>query len=199
MNQNLKIRKSVEEALAELRLLSNQKNTAAIREIAEALIDTIRAGQRIYFCGNGGSAADSQHLAAEFVGRFQLKRRGLSAVSLTTDTSILTSIGNDYGFKSVFSRQLEALAKKNDLLFIFSTSGKSENVIFAARKAKELGLKIVALTGRDGGPLKRLATIALVAPGKNTARIQEAHMLIAHILIETVEKSLFKESPTTKN
>lgn len=193
MNQRLKIRKSVEESLAGLRLLLNPENLAAIDKIAEAMIAAFRGGHRVYFCGNGGSAADSQHLAAEFVGRFQMKRQGLPAISLTTDTSILTSVGNDYGFEPVFSRQLEALAVKGDLLFILSTSGKSLNVVSAARKARELGLKIIAFTGRDGGDLKRLADLLFIAPGNSTAHIQEAHILAGHILAGIVEETLFKK------
>jgi D-sedoheptulose 7-phosphate isomerase len=171
-----------------------KENLSKLIEVIKLVSRAFEAGNKVFFFGNGGSAADSQHLAAEFVGRFQMERSGLPAVSLTTDTSILTSIGNDYGFGPVFSRQLEALAEKGDLLFIFSTSGKSGNVISAARKAKEMGLKTVALTGKSGGPLKRLADITLIAPGKNTARIQEAHILIGHILAEITEEALFQTS-----
>jgi len=182
----------IKNSASNLLSLLTGRNLITIERIAEELINALRAGHKILFCGNGGSAADSQHLAAEFVGRFQKERIGLAAISLTTDTSVLTSIGNDYGFDAVFSRQLEALAGKGDIVVILSTSGKSANVVQAAKKAKELGVKVVALTGRTAGPLGKAADVSLIAPGETTARIQEVHILLGHILAETVENALYE-------
>jgi D-sedoheptulose 7-phosphate isomerase len=140
--------------------------------------------------GNGGSAADCQHLAAEFVGRFKLERKGYPAIALTTDTSILTAVGNDYSFDSIFSRQIEALGKEGDLVVGISTSGNSKNIIRGVEKAKELGLYTVGLLGKDGGALKDLVDLPLVVPIDNTARIQECHILIGHIVCEIVEERL---------
>lgn len=189
-----RILKSIRETIVNLQtLLKSPEPAAVIHRIAEIMAYTLRNSHRIYFCGNGGSAADSQHLAGEFVGRFQMERAALPAISLTTDTTILTAIGNDYGFEKVFSRQVEALGEKGDLIFIFSTSGRAVNTILAAKKARELGVKVVALLGKDGGPLKDLADLFIIAPGNTTARIQEVHILIGHILTEIVEETLVKE------
>jgi len=190
MERKKKIMDLLGEAVANVGFLRKQETMDTINEIAELLITALRNNNRIYFCGNGGSAADCQHLAAEFVGRFQKERAGLPAVSLTTDTSILTAVGNDYGFKYIFSRQLKALAQKGDVLFLLSTSGKSDNVITAALESRQVGLKVIALTGKDGGKLIKFSDIFLIAPGKNTARIQEAHIMVGHILIEIVEEEL---------
>lgn len=190
MERKKKIVDLMEEAVANIGFLRKQETIDTINEIAELLIAALRNNHRIYFCGNGGSAADCQHLAAEFVGRFQKERAGLPAVSLTTDTSILTAVGNDYGFKYIFSRQLEALAQKGDVLFLLSTSGKSDNVITAALESRRNGLKVIALTGGDGGELIKFSDLSLIAPGKNTARIQEAHIMVGHILVEITEEEL---------
>jgi D-sedoheptulose 7-phosphate isomerase len=151
---------------------------AAARLAAEAL----QGGKKLLFCGNGGSAADCQHLAAEFVGRFQKERKALPAVALTTDTSILTAVGNDYGFERIFARQVEALGEKGDVLFALSTSGNSPNVLLAVAAAKENGLRSIALTGGDGGKLKAAGEICLNVPSPVTARVQEGHILIGHII-----------------
>lgn len=190
MERKKKIVDLIKEAAANIGFLRKQETIDTINKIAELLIAALRNNNRIYFCGNGGSAADCQHLAAEFVGRFQKERAGLPAVSLTTDTSILTAVGNDYGFKYIFSRQLKALARKGDVLFLLSTSGKSDNVITAALESKQAGLKVIALTGKDGGKLIKFSDIFLIAPGKNTARIQEVHIIVGHILVEIVEEEL---------
>lgn len=142
----------------------------------------------IFFMGNGGSAADSQHLAAELVGRFIKERKGLSAMALTTDSSILTAVGNDYGFDEVFSRQVEALVKPNDIVIAITTSGNSPNIIKAIHKAKEYGALTIGLTGKDGGQLNEICDHCLVIPSNNTARIQEAHILIGHILCEIIDE-----------
>jgi D-sedoheptulose 7-phosphate isomerase len=146
-------------------------------------------------CGNGGSAADAQHLAAELVCRFAFNRRALPALALTTDTSALTAIANDLGFDRVFARQVEALARSGDMLVAISTSGRSANVIEAAREARSAGCKVVALTGADGGPLAELADLLLAAPSTTVARIQEVHAIIVHILAESVEAALCGRSP----
>jgi D-sedoheptulose 7-phosphate isomerase len=161
-----------------------------IRRIAEACIQTLKKGGKILLCGNGGSASDSQHLAAELVVRFQKDRRAIAAIALTTNTSILTAIGNDYGYEKVFSRQLEALANNNDLLIAISTSGKAKNVKEAVKKAKEMGLKTIAFTGENGKEFAKSCDLSIIVPSSNTARIQESHICIGHILCELIEETL---------
>ena len=143
-------------------------------------------------CGNGGSAADAQHLAAEFVNRFQLERPPLPALALTTDTSIITSVANDYGYEEVFSKQIRALGVKGDILLGLSTSGKSENILSAIRTAREKGLYSVGFTGGDGGGMGKLVDLALVVENNQTPRIQEAHIMAGHIVCELVEYILFQ-------
>ena len=159
---------------------------------AEAMIGALKNGKKLLIFGNGGSAADSQHIAAELVGRFKMERRALPAIALTANTSILTAIGNDYGFDSVFSRQVEALGSKGDIALGISTSGKSKNVIEALIKAKSLGMITIALTGGSGGEMKGKADINVNVPVEGTPRIQEAHITIGHIWCELIEKGLFK-------
>ena len=161
-----------------------------IVQIVNCVIDSLRKGGKIIFFGNGGSAADSQHLAAEFVGRFKKDRKALAAIALTTDTSILTSLANDYGYEVIFAKQIEALGNKGDVAVGISTSGKAKNVIQGIKRAKEANLKTVALTGGDGGILSKTADINLVVPSKVTARIQEAHITIGHIICELTEEAL---------
>ncbi len=148
----------------------------------------VKNGNCVFFMGNGGSAADSQHLAAEFVGRFQKERRGLPAVALTTDTSILTAVGNDYGFDAVFARQVEALARAGDVVVGFSTSGNSPNVLKALQAAKACGAVAVGLTGRSGGKMAAVCDLCIKVPADVTARIQEAHILIGHIVCQLVDE-----------
>jgi len=152
------------------------------------MIACMRDGGCIFWLGNGGSAADSQHLAAELVERFEMERPGIRSVALTTDTSALTAIGNDEGFERIFARQIEALGRPGDLVMAISTSGNSPNVLAAVTIARALGLTTVGLTGRDGGRLKALADICLIVPSENTARIQEAHILVGHILCDLAEQ-----------
>ncbi|MCE1228236.1 MAG: D-sedoheptulose 7-phosphate isomerase [Firmicutes bacterium] len=156
------------------------------RDMAERL----RRGCRILVCGNGGSAADAQHFAAELSGRYVKERRALAGIALTTDTSALTAIGNDYGFDKVFSRQVEALGRPGDLLVGISTSGNSPNVLLAIDAAKNLGLKTLGLLGRDGGKLKALCDEALVVPSPVTARIQEVHQMIYHFWCEVIDHEI---------
>lgn len=163
-----------------------------IDAIVRLFIKTLRSGGKIIFCGNGGSAADSQHLVAELVVRFKKNRGALPALALTTNTSVLTAIGNDFGFEMIFARQLEALASKKDLLVAITTSGTSKNIIAAVQKAKQIGMKTIALTGAKGNHLAKQCNAALVVPETDTARIQEAHACVGHILCELIEETLCK-------
>ncbi len=151
---------------------------------------TVKKNGKLMFCGNGGSAADSQHLAAEFTGRFITDRKPLPGLALSTDSSALTCIGNDYGFNDVFLRQIHALGREGDCLIGISTSGNSENIVRAFVAAKELGIKTIGLLGRDGGKLAPLSDVAIVVPSNVTARIQEAHILIGHTICGGVEQAL---------
>lgn len=163
-----------------------------IAEMGTLITDALRNGSKLLVMGNGGSAADSQHFAAEIVGRFKMERRALPAVALSTDTSILTAIGNDYGFDAVFSRQVEALAVPGDVVVGLSTSGNSPNVLKALNAAKERGCLTIGLLGRDGGSIKDICDLALVVPSTDTPRIQEGHITIIHIVCDLVEKALFQ-------
>lgn len=158
-----------------------------ISSVGELLQACIRNGGKILLCGNGGSAADSQHIAAEIVGRFQKERKGLPAIALTTDTSILTSVGNDYGYDYIFSRQVEALCTPKDVLIGLTTSGNSANVVRAIETANEIGAITIGLTGGTGGKLNALCTHNIVVPSSITARVQEAHIFIGHCLCEIIE------------
>jgi len=158
-----------------------------IASACEVTVETVKRGNKVLLCGNGGSAADAQHIAAEFTGRYKTERDALPAIALTTDTSALTAIGNDYGFDAVFSRQVEAYANKGDLLVGISTSGNSENVIKAFEKAKKKGCFCMALSGRDGGRMKELADLNIIIPSSDTPRIQEMHILIGHIICQAVD------------
>lgn len=161
-----------------------------IIKLSQLIAQSIKSGSTIFFCGNGGSAADSQHLAAEFVGRFKEDRKPLSSIALTTDSSILTCISNDYSFHEIFSRQLNALAKNGDVLIGFSTSGNSKNVINAINTGNNLQMKTILFSGKTGGLANKLANHSILIPSTSTARIQEMHILIGHIICETVEKEL---------
>ena len=161
-----------------------------IIEITETIIDSLKKGGKVILFGNGGSASDSQHIAAELVDRFKKDRTGLAAIALTTNTSILNSLANDYGYEIIFARQIEALGQKNDIAVGISTSGKAKNVAAGIKQAKKMGLKTVALTGGDGGELAKLADITLLVPSGVTARIQEAHITIGHIICELVEQAV---------
>lgn len=163
---------------------------ASIQSIGGQLARSLSSGGTLFWCGNGGSAADSQHLAAELIGRFKKNRRALRSVALTTDTSVLTCVANDYSYDDVFARQVEALGRSGDILVGISTSGNSENVLRAIRTAKEMGLTTIAFLGKDGGAARGLADQALVIPSDSTARIQEAHILIGHILCDLIEQEL---------
>ena len=167
-----------------------EKNLDAIIASIEAITDTFRKGGKLIIFGNGGSAADSQHIAAEFIGRFQKERKSLPTVALTTDTSILTSLGNDYGFDIVFARQMEGLGFKGDIALAISTSGNSRNVIEAVKVAKAKDISTISLTGNGGGKLASLTDIAIIVPSSVTARVQEAHINVAHCICELVENNI---------
>lgn len=161
----------------------------AVLGVGELLKECIRGGNKVLVCGNGGSAADAQHFAAELTGRFEKERRAYAAVALTTDTSALTAIGNDYGYDAVFSRQVEALGEVGDILIAISTSGTSSNIIAAAKAAKRQGLKVIGLLGRDGGLLKDYVDLDLTIPATRTARIQECHIFLLHVLCEILDET----------
>jgi len=163
-----------------------------IKTVSSMIATSLKKGGKLIIFGNGGSAADAQHIAAELVGRFKLERQGLAAVALTTNTSVITSIANDYGYEEVFSRQIESIASDNDIVVGISTSGNARNVITGLLEAKKLSLKTVALTGSGGGEMAAISNVALVVPSANTARIQEAHIVIGHIICELVEETLFR-------
>jgi D-sedoheptulose 7-phosphate isomerase len=167
-----------------------KKNLPCIISAAELIIGALKSGHKLFFCGNGGSAADSQHIAAEFVGRFQKERKAWPAIALTTDSSALTALGNDYTFDIVFSRPLQALGQKGDVLIAISTSGNSKNVLEAVKQAKLMGINTIAVTGGKGGQLAGLCNIVIIAASSKTARIQESHLVILHSLCELVENSL---------
>lgn len=160
----------------------------AISRVGEEISNAISAGNKVLLFGNGGSAGDAQHIAAEFTGRFLKERRGLAAIALTTDTSALTAIGNDYGFDEIFRRQIEALAKPGDILVGISTSGNSSNVLKALEYGKSIGCKTFGLSGRDGGKMNKECDVNLIVPSDITARIQEMHILIGHIICEIVDE-----------
>jgi D-sedoheptulose 7-phosphate isomerase len=168
-----------------------------IVKIFKKVIQALRDGKKILLCGNGGSASDAQHIAAELVCRFQVNRPALPAIALTTDTSILTAVGNDFGFETLFSRQVEALGKKGDILIGLSTSSASKNVALAMHQAKQMGLIPIAFVGQRLGPVDESADLVLHIPSEITARIQEGHATVGHIICDLVEKTLFSKENAT--
>lgn len=162
-----------------------------ISEAAQAIVKIYHSGGKILIAGNGGSAADAQHLAAELMGRFRKERPGLPAIALTANSSNVTALANDYGYETVFSRQIEALAESKDLFFAISTSGNSSNIVKAAETAQKKGVTVIALTGKDGGNVSGFARICIRVPSSHVARIQEAHIAICHAICEAVEDELF--------
>jgi D-sedoheptulose 7-phosphate isomerase len=165
----------------------------SVTAAGEMLAQVFASGGRVLIFGNGGSAADAQHLAAEFVNRFQIERPPLAALALTTDTSILTAVGNDYDFTKIFAKQVRALGKPGDLAWGISTSGNSPNVVAGLKTAREMGLKTLALSGKDGGPVAEAADMALIVPSPTTPRVQEVHITIGHVLCDLVDYLLFPE------
>ena len=160
-----------------------------LADASKIIIDALKNGNKILLCGNGGSAADAQHIAAELTGRYKTERKGLPGIALTTDTSALTAIGNDYGYDRVFDRQVEALASSGDVIIGISTSGNSKNVINALNLGRELGCKTVGLSGRDGGGMNEACDINLVVPSDNTPRIQEMHILFGHTICQIIDNN----------
>jgi len=188
-NFNKLIESRIQEAIGIQRKLLSETET--ISNIARLLIEAYRNGKKVVLFGNGGSAADAQHIAAELLGRFYLERKPLPVEALSVNTSLLTAIGNDYGFDQVFSRQIDALGNSGDVAIGISTSGNSPNVLEAIRLARRKKMKTVGLTGDNGGQLKAEAEYCICVPSRETPRIQEVHILIGHILCEIVEKALF--------
>lgn len=172
-------------------MLDNQRLIEAVEVVAQRCISALRGGKKILFAGNGGSAADCQHLAGELVSRFAFDRPGLPAVALTTDTSVLTAIGNDYGYEKLFARQIQALGVTGDVLFALSTSGNSPNVLAALQAAREKGLVTVGLTGTSGGQMPGLCDHCIYIPSNDTPKIQEGHIVVGHIVCGLIESALF--------
>lgn len=167
------------------------QNTKILEQMADEIAKTFKRGHKILLCGNGGSAADSQHIAAEFIGRFAMERKSLPAVALTTDTSILTALANDYSYEQIFARQIEGLGKEGDILIAISTSGNSKNIIEAVKKAKELRIRVFGFTGSAGGALKPLSDLHFSAASAKTPHVQEMHITALHAVSEAVENILF--------
>lgn len=177
-------------ASADLKYQVAETLSEKILEATRLIQESLESGGKLLLMGNGGSAADAQHIAAEMVGRFKKERPGIPALALTVDTSTLTALGNDFGFDKIFSRQIEALARKGDVLLGFSTSGNSENVLAAFKLANELGVVTIALLGNEGGRARDQVRLAIVVPSEDTARIQEVHITIGHIICEIIENEL---------
>ena len=173
-------------------MLADQPLRVRLEQAADACIKSLSASGKILLAGNGGSAADAQHIAGEFVSRFAFDRPGLPAIALTTDTSILTAIGNDYGFENLFARQVQALGQKGDVFIGYSTSGKSPNVLVAFEEARKHGLVCVGLTGNRGGLMRELCDYLLEVPSADTPKIQEGHLVLGHVLCGLVENAIFK-------
>ena len=178
------------ESLAALAQRVAREHAATVAAIAERYVEALRAGGTLFFAGNGGSAADAQHIATEYVVRYQTNRPAFRALALTTDTSLLTACANDLGFDEVFARQVEALGRPGDVLVLHSTSGESPNVVRAAQAARARGVAVIAFLGKSGGDLKDLADLAVVIPSDDTARIQELHLALEHVICEMVEDRL---------
>ena len=162
-----------------------------LEKMAQAVIQALKSGNKLLFCGNGGSASDAQHVSAEFVGRFEKNRISLPSIALTSDVAALTAIGNDFGFDKIFSRQIEGLGRKGDILIVLSTSGRSPNILEAITQAKQQGILTLGFTGKDGGIMKDAVDICFIAKSNKTAHIQEAYMTALHAVCEVVEKTLF--------
>lgn len=194
MNKHLPLIKELSESIEALDLCrSSNQFLDTIDIIIQECVTALSLGGKLIFIGNGGSAADAQHMAAEYVGRYNFDRAPLAAVALTTDSSIISAVGNDYGFNEVFSRQLAAVGKEHDILFGYSTSGNSENIVEAIVLAKELGIKTIAFTGNNDSKIKDLADYVISAPSGKTSIIQECHAVIGHLICCMVEQKIFKK------
>lgn len=191
INAECFIEKNVDEVIRAITMLKEPKYIELVKLISDLITDSFIKEKKLLICGNGGSAADAQHIAGEFVSRFLFNRPGLPAIAITTDTSILTAIGNDYGYENLFARQIEALGNSGDTLIAISTSGNSQNVIKAINSAKNKGLNVVGLTGGNGGEMKDVCDICFIAPSEITPHIQEVHITIGHIICGLVEENIF--------
>lgn len=172
--------------------LTLEREKKYIETSALLILGALKNNKKLLICGNGGSAAQSQHFAAELVGKFKMDRKGIPAIALTTDTAVITALGNDFGFDFIFAKQLETLGNEGDVLCCLSTSGTSDNLIMASLRAREKNISIVSLLGKDGGKMREISDISIVVPSQDTARIQEVHLLIIHIICQMIEKKLFK-------
>ncbi len=189
---NLRISESIEQSIATKQaILADHDFMSRIEKAADMIIASLRSGGKIHFCGNGGSAADAQHLAAELSGRFYYDRPPLNAEALHCNTSYLTAVGNDYGYDHIFARLMRGTARKGDVLIGISTSGNSSNILKAYEACKEMGISIISFTGKTGGAMKELSDLLLNVPSTDTPRIQECHIMIGHIICEIVESALF--------
>lgn len=194
MNILARLKKNVEASIAaKQQLLADEAVCAKFEQAVSAVVARYRQGGRIYIAGNGGSAADAQHLAAEFVSRLAFDRAPLPAEALTVDSSILTAIGNDYGYEQIFSRQLAGKATQHDIFLGITTSGRSPNILLALEECRRLGIPSIVFCGRDGGDARTMADYCIVAPGSSTSAIQELHLVLAHTLCESVEAAMFGE------
>lgn len=191
MEENNKISKLIEESI--IPILKCKEISNEIKQVKDIILDALKNKNKIILFGNGGSAADSQHMAAEFIGRFLVDRQSIPAISLTTDTSILTAVGNDFGFENIFSRQCESLVSKGDIIIAISTSGNSSNVINGIKTAKEKGGITISLTGNNGGKLNNISDKILKVPTEHIPHIQECHRVIIHILCDLIEKELMND------
>lgn len=189
---NIRIPQSIEQSIAvKQRVLNDEALLSRIQQAADMMVDCLRNGGKIHFCGNGGSAADAQHLAAELSGRFYFDRPPLNAEALHCNSSYLTAVGNDYGYEHIYSRLIQAQGKKGDVLVGISTSGNSQNVLLAYEACRKMGIGIISLTGETGGKMKDMSDILLNVPSKDTPRIQESHIMVGHIICELVESAIF--------
>lgn len=187
-----RINEVLDEQICNLQKLGESDYAETIEEISKTIVESMKKGGKLLIAGNGGSAADSQHFAAEIVGRFVLERKGYPAIALTTDTSILTAVGNDYGYDMIFSRQVEALGNENDVFIGISTSGNSKNIISAINVAQDKKMYVIGMTGKDGGAMKDICDKCLILNYKSTARTQEHHIMSIHLICEYVEAEMKK-------
>ena len=198
MNFLKEIEQSISESIAVKQQLLAESYLSLIQKISNTIFQSLVKGKKLLICGNGGSAADSQHTAAELVNRFKINRKPIAAIALTTDTSILTSIANDFDYSEVFKKQIEALGKRGDVLLAISTSGKSKSVIEAANTARKMSLKVIGFTGCDESPLSKISDLTLHVPSRDVARIQESHLLTIHIICDLIERRLSHKTNVKK-
>lgn len=187
------VRQICENIEIKTKILKDTSFLSNIQKTVDMIVRAYNSNNKVILCGNGGSASDAEHIEGELVGRFKMERKALPAIAITANSSTVTAIGNDYGYDKIFERQLEAHGNKGDVLLAFSTSGNSHNIMYTLEKAKNMGLKTVAFLGKDGGNCKKYADISLIVPSNDTPRIQEAHIMIGHIICGLVENNLFNK------